>query len=112
MPERAPLLSSYLSSSTVGRCLHLWSIFSYVMPYFGFGYLVLYLRLFKAPLFFFLFHLRVYASLLSGFLVPFLCLKGLVCTKLFAMLGCYRTLCPFFLDTRWLIVHSVPKPCY
>jgi hypothetical protein len=42
-PEWAPLLSSYLSSSTVGRCLRLWPIFSYVMPFLGFGYLVLYL---------------------------------------------------------------------
>jgi hypothetical protein len=37
----------------------------------GFGYLVLYLRLFKAPVFSFLFHLRVFASLLSGFLLLF-----------------------------------------
>jgi hypothetical protein len=36
---------------------------------FGFGYLILYLRLFKAPLFF---HLRVFASLLSGFLLFFM----------------------------------------
>jgi hypothetical protein len=31
---------------------------------------------------------------LVGF-APFLCLKGLVCAKLFAKLGCYRTLCHF-----------------
>jgi hypothetical protein len=43
----------------------------------------------------FLFHIRVFASLLSGFLVPFLCLKGLAYTKLFAKLSCCRTLCPF-----------------
>jgi hypothetical protein len=58
----------------------------------GFVYLVLYLRLFKAPL---LFHLRVFASLLSGVLLPFLYLKRLVCAKLFAKLGCSRTMCPF-----------------
>jgi hypothetical protein len=57
----------------------------------GFGYLVMYLRLFKAPLFFtsvFLPHLVVFCS-------HFLCLKGLVCAKMFAKLGCCRTLCPF-----------------
>jgi hypothetical protein len=37
----------------------------------GFGYLVLYLRLFKAHLFSFLIHLRVFASLLSGVLLLF-----------------------------------------
>jgi hypothetical protein len=61
----------------------------------GFGYLVLYLCLFKTPLFSFLFCLRVFASLLSGIFLPFLCLKGLICAKLFAKLGCYRTLCHF-----------------
>jgi hypothetical protein len=35
-PERAPLLSSYLSSPAVGRWLYLWPIFSYVTPCFGF----------------------------------------------------------------------------
>jgi hypothetical protein len=38
----------------------------------GFSYLVLYLHLFKALMFF---HLQVFASLLSGVLLPFLCLK-------------------------------------
>jgi hypothetical protein len=51
-PERAPLLSSFLSSPVVGHCLHLWSIFFYVMHILGFGYLILYMCLFKAPLFF------------------------------------------------------------
>jgi hypothetical protein len=37
----------------------------------GFDYLVLYLRLFKAPLILFLFYLRVFASLLSEFLLSF-----------------------------------------
>jgi hypothetical protein len=46
----------------------------------------------KAPLFF---HLWVFALLLSGVLLPFLCLKGLICAKLFAKLGCYRILCHF-----------------
>jgi hypothetical protein len=32
---------------------------------------------------------------LVGFLLPFLCLKGLVCTKPFAKLGSCRILCPF-----------------
>jgi hypothetical protein len=36
-----------------------------------------------------------FASLLSGVLLSFLYLKGLVCAKLFAKLGCCRTLCPF-----------------
>jgi hypothetical protein len=44
---------------------------------------------------FFSFHLRVFVSLLSGVFLPFLYLKGLVCAKLFAKLGCCRTLCPF-----------------
>jgi hypothetical protein len=35
-PERASLLSSYPSSPVVGRCLHLWPIFSYVTSCFGF----------------------------------------------------------------------------
>jgi hypothetical protein len=36
----------------------------------------MYLRLFKAPLFYFLLHIRVFASLLSGlFLLPFYALK-------------------------------------
>jgi hypothetical protein len=48
-------------------------------------------------LFSFLFHLQVFALLLSGVLLPFLCLKGLVNARLFAKLGCCRTLCPFFL---------------
>jgi hypothetical protein len=47
----------------VGHCLHVWPIFSDVMPCFRVGYPVLYLRLFKAPL---LFHLWVFALLLSG----------------------------------------------
>jgi prepilin signal peptidase PulO-like enzyme (type II secretory pathway) len=34
-PEQAPLLSSYLSSSTVRYCLHVWSVFYFVMPSFG-----------------------------------------------------------------------------
>jgi hypothetical protein len=34
-PEWALLLSSYLSSPTVGHCLHVWPVFSYVMPFFG-----------------------------------------------------------------------------
>jgi hypothetical protein len=61
----------------------------------GFGYMVLYLHLLKAPLFSFPFHLRDFVSLLSGVLLPFLCLKGLVRAKLFAKLGCCRILCPF-----------------
>jgi hypothetical protein len=41
----------------------------------GFGYLILYLRLFKTLMFYFLFHLWVFVSLFSGLLLPFLCLK-------------------------------------
>jgi hypothetical protein len=48
----------------------------------------------SVSLFPFLFHLRIFASLLRGVFLPFLCLKGLVCVKLFAKLGCCRTLCP------------------
>jgi hypothetical protein len=36
-----------------------------------------------------------FASLFSGVFLPFLCLKGLICVKLFAKLDCCRTLCPF-----------------
>jgi hypothetical protein len=50
---------------------------------------------FCISVFFSFFHLRVFASLLSGVFLPFLCLKGLVCVKLFAKLSCCRTLCPF-----------------
>jgi hypothetical protein len=91
-PEQAPLLSSYLSSPVVGRCLHLWPIFSYVMPCFGFwlpGSVSVFFQTTSV------FHLWVFASLLNGVLLSFLCLKGLVGTKLFAKLGCCRTLCPF-----------------
>jgi hypothetical protein len=35
-PEQASLLSSYLSLPAVNHCLHVWPIFSYVMPCFGF----------------------------------------------------------------------------
>jgi ABC-type uncharacterized transport system permease subunit len=48
----------------VGRCLRLWPIFSYVMPYFGFWLPG------SVSLFSFLFHLRVFASLLSGVFSP------------------------------------------
>jgi hypothetical protein len=72
--------------SVYGISSHMWC---HVLDY---GYLILYLRLFKAPLFF---HLWVFASLLSGVLLTFLCLKGLVCAKMFAKLGCCMTLCPF-----------------
>jgi hypothetical protein len=85
-------LATILARRRWGRCLHLWPNF-YVASCLGFGYLVLYLRLFKAPL---LFSTSGFLSpLLSGFLLPSLCLKGLVCVKLFAKFGCCRTLCPF-----------------
>jgi hypothetical protein len=76
----------------------------------GFGYLLLYPHLFKAHLFPFF-----TSEFLPHFLVSlltFLCLKGLVCAKLFAKLDCCRTLCLFFLEAWWLIVRSVLKPCY
>jgi hypothetical protein len=88
-PERAPLLSSYLSSLAVGHCLYLWPIFSYVMPYFEFWLPD------SVSVFSFLFHLRVFGSLLSEYLLSFLCMKGLVCAKLFAKLDYCWTLCPF-----------------
>jgi hypothetical protein len=82
--------SQQLSQLTDGESLSpFWPIFSYVMPYFGFWLPG------SVSLFFFLFHLRVFASLLSGIFLPFLCLKGLVCVKLFVKLGCCRTLCLF-----------------
>jgi hypothetical protein len=64
MPEQAPLLSSYLSSPTVDRCLFVYGI-SYPMccHVLDFGYPVLYLYLFKSSL---LSHLQVFALLLSG----------------------------------------------
>jgi hypothetical protein len=34
-PEQTLLLHSYLSSSTVGHCLHVKFVFSYVLSYFG-----------------------------------------------------------------------------
>jgi hypothetical protein len=43
-------------------------------------------------------HLQVFALLLSELSSPFLCLKELVCAKLFAKLGCCRTLCSFLTD--------------
>jgi hypothetical protein len=91
-PEQAPLLNSYLSSLAVGHYLYLWHVFSYVMSCFGFWVLDSLSASFQSTS---VFYLRVFASLLSGFLLPFLCLKGLVCAKLFVKLGCCRTLCPF-----------------
>jgi hypothetical protein len=68
-PERALLLSNSLSSPAVGRCFHLWPIFSCVMSCFGFWLPG------SVSVFTFLFHLWVFASLLSGFLLPFFYLK-------------------------------------
>jgi hypothetical protein len=53
MPERALLLSSYLSSPMVGHCLSVYGISSPMCYHvLGFDYLVLYSHLFNAPLLF------------------------------------------------------------
>jgi hypothetical protein len=57
--------------------------------FWGFGYLVLYLY------FLFFFTSGFLPHFLVRFFLPSLCLKGLVCVKLFAKLDCCRTLCPF-----------------
>jgi hypothetical protein len=63
-PERTLLLSSYLNSPTVGRCLSVYDLSSLMCCIIlGFGYPVLYLHLFKASL---LFSPLVFALLLSG----------------------------------------------
>jgi hypothetical protein len=64
--ERAPLLSSYFSSPTVGRCPHVWPIFSYAMLCFV-DYCLpgSVLVSFKAPLLFF------HPGFLPHFLVDF-----------------------------------------
>jgi hypothetical protein len=77
-PERASLLSSYLSPSMVGHCLHVWHIFSYVMPYFENWLLGSVLASFQNTSVFFIYGFLSY--FLVGFLF-FLCLKGLVCVN-------------------------------
>jgi hypothetical protein len=56
----------------VGRCLHLWPIF-YVMLCFGFWQPASVSASFQSTSA--CFRLWIFASLLSGFLLPFLCLK-------------------------------------
>jgi hypothetical protein len=91
--EQAPLLSSYLSSPMVGHCLSVYDLSSAMCCHvLGFDYPILYLHLFKASLLFFT------SEFLPCFLVsflPFLCLKRLVCAKLFTKLGYCRILCSF-----------------
>jgi hypothetical protein len=91
-PERATLLSSYLSSPTVGRCLSVYGLSSTMCCHvLGFDHPVMYLHLFKASL---LFSPEFLSCFLVSF-IPFLWLKRLVCVKLFAKLSCCRTLCSF-----------------
>jgi hypothetical protein len=91
-PERAPLLSRFLSSLAVDRDLHVWPIFYYVMPYFWFWLSDSVLAYFESTSTFFT------SGFLPHFLVgftPFLCLKGLVYVELLTKLDYCRSLCPF-----------------
>jgi hypothetical protein len=93
-PEWALILTSYLSSPMVDHCLHVWPIFSYVMPYFGGLAIRFYTCVFSKHLCFFT--LWVFAVLLSGLCSIFVFIpEMIVLCKLFTKLCCCSTLCSF-----------------
>jgi hypothetical protein len=87
------LLSSYLSSLIVGCCLHVWPIFSSMMPCFGDWLSDSVLASFQSTSTFFI--CGFLSCYLVGFVLLFLYLKGLVCAKCLLKLSCCRTLCSF-----------------
>jgi hypothetical protein len=76
----------------VGHCLHVWHIFSYVMPYFENWLLGSVLTSFQNTSVFF--HLRVFVLLLSGLSFLFMS-ERIGLRKLFAKLSYCMTLCSF-----------------
>jgi hypothetical protein len=88
-PERPSLLRSYLSSPTVGRCIYIWSIFSYVLPYFGNWLLGFVLTSFQRTSAFFAFGFLPCFLVFFSFFMP----KRIGMRKLFTKLGCCRMLC-------------------
>jgi hypothetical protein len=106
MPEQAPLLSSYLSSLTVGHYLFVYGLSCHMYCHvLDFGYLVLYLHLFKAYL---LFPPLGFCFASQWAFFPFLCLKGLVCINYLLIWAVVGHIAPS-IKARWLIVHSAPR---
>jgi hypothetical protein len=93
----------------VGPYLHVWPIFSYVIPCFVDWLLGSVLASFRSTYAFFT------CEFLSCFLVgfvpfSFLCLKGLVCTNY--LLSCAIVgHCAPSLEVKWLIIHIAPRSC-